>query len=270
MPPSMAGEPPPPARYPTPQHARAAAAIVDFFAARPETESVLLTWSCARGKASPESCLDFSIVLRPDRLAAQRAEVEAAWERYYESTQVFAEMRALADFSHVDLELTDGCVDPADYYHGPTTGADAFELEIGNTFEYAVPLWERSDYYREMQAEWLPYYGDELRAERLAMARGYCLNNLDHIPSYVTRGLYFQSFGRLYDAFGEFLQALFIARRVYPVAYDKWIREQIVDILGLPDLYPHLPHLLEITHFESDEIAGKGRDLRALLQEYVG
>ena len=266
----MPSDPPAPARYPTPQHARAAAAVVDFFAARPETETVLLTCSCARGKASPESCLDISIVMRPEVLAARRAEIEAEWARYYEAESVFAELRALAGYTHVDLELTDGRVDPADYHHGWTSGPDAFEIEIGNTFVYAVPLWERSNFYREMQAQWLPYYAEELRAERLTMARGCCENNLDHIPSYITRGLYFQSFQRLYHAFGEFLQALFISRRRYPVAYDKWIKEQIVDLLGLPDLYPRLVRLFEISHFESDEIATKARELREMVEEYVG
>ena len=99
------------------------------------------------------------------------------------------------------------------------------------------------------------------------MVRGFCLNNLDHIPLFVARGLYFQSFHRLYDAFREFLQALFISRRTYPIAYDKWIREQVEEILGRPDLYRRLPGLFEISHFESDEIARKAEELRALLED---
>jgi len=83
----------------------------------------------------------------------------------------------------------------------------------------------------------------------------------------VARGLYFQSFNRLYDAFREFLQALFISCRTYPIAYDKWIREQVEEILGLPDLYQRLPRLLEISHFESDEIAQKAEELRGLLED---
>ena len=76
-----------------------------------------------------------------------------------------------------------------------------------------------------------------------------------------------QSFNRLYDAFREFLQTLFISRRTYPIAYDKWIREQVEEILGLPDLYQRLPRLLEISHFESDEIAQKAKELRGLLED---
>ena len=101
------------------------------------------------------------------------------------------------------------------------------------------------------------------------MVRKYCLNNLDHIPLYIDRGLHFQCFNRFYDAFREFLQALFIAQRTYPIAYDKWIQEQIVDILGLPELYNQLLRLFEIRNFESREILDKANILRDLLDEYA-
>jgi hypothetical protein len=142
-------------------------------------------------------------------------------------------------------------------------------LEIGNTLVYTVPLWQRSDYFDSLKAQWLPYYSEVLRQERLAMVRDFCVNNLDHIPLFVERGLYFQSFNRLYDAFREFLQALFISRRTYPIAYDKWIREQVEEILGMPHLYQRLPGLLEISHFESDEVARKAEELRALVEEHL-
>ena len=101
------------------------------------------------------------------------------------------------------------------------------------------------------------------------MVRSYCLNNLHHIPLYIERGLYFQSFDRLYNAYQEFLQALFIARRTYPIAYNKWIREQVEEILGLPELYAQLSHLFEIKRFESSEIADKAEKVERLLEEYA-
>lgn len=108
-----------------------------------------------------------------------------------------------------------------------------------------------------------------MRQRRLTEAKRYCLNNLDHIPLYVKRGLYFQSLSRLWQAFQEFMQALFIARRTYPIAYDKWIREQVVDILGLPELYPQLTRLFEVGRLESHELAGKAQDLGELLDDLV-
>lgn len=97
----------------------------------------------------------------------------------------------------------------------------------------------------------------------------YGRNNLDHIPPYVDRALYFQAFHRLYDAYREFLQALFISRRTYPIAYDKWIHEQVAEILGLPELYRHLPRLFKIDRFEGPAIAGKAQDLERLIETSI-
>lgn len=254
--------------YPTVEHARAAEAIAAFFAEDEEVAAVLLFGSTARGRASRESCLDVLVLARPEVLATERASWQQRWRDYYPHADVFQELLANGPYSHVDLEFGDGCFVPGP--HGFTSGPDNFELEIGNTLAYAAPLWQRGSYLDELRAHWLPYYGEPLRARRLAMVRRYCLNNLDHIPSFVERGLYFQSFTRFYHAFGEFLQALFIARRVYPIAYDKWIREQIAEILGLPELYTRLPHLFEIGRFESRELLDKAAEVRRLLDRYTG
>lgn len=252
------------AAYPTMQHARAAEAVTELFAGQPGVEAVLLMGSCARGKASPDSCLDILILSRPGQDCAP---LEALWAAHYPADPVFQDQLQVGAFSQVDLEFIDG--DFRIPYHGWTSGADEFELEVGNTLAYTVPLWEGGGYYRELQARWLPYYDEDLRRERLDMALRFCRNNLAHIPLYAPRGLYFQCFKRFYHAFEEFLQALFIARRVYPIAYDKWVKEQIVEILGEPELYARLTRLLEIQQFESLEIVDKARQLGDLLDEYV-
>jgi hypothetical protein len=253
--------------YPTPQHAAAAQAVVDFFATRHEADCVLLVNSCARGKATPDSCLDITVVVPLTLMHDERAALESAWLAQYSHEDVYAHLRAVGRFSQLDLELTDGLFHPTE--RDWTSGPDVFELEVGNTLAYSVPLWQRNKRLSQLNAQWLPYYAEALRATRLAVARKYCLNNLDHIPLYIERGLYFQAFRRLYDASREFLQALFITRRTYPIAYDKWIKEQIVDILKLPELYPQLTALFEIQHFESTEIEHKGAHLRELVEQYT-
>lgn len=252
--------------YPTPHHQRAAQAIVDYFSRQPDVQAVLLTCSCARGKAVPESCLDVAILLLPEALETMRAALEQAWERFYSTEPVFQPLLQIGKYSHVDLEFISGDFRPG--YHGWTSGADEFELELGNFLAYSAPLWERGDYLARLKERWLPYYDADLRQERLGMVRRFCLNNLHHIPPYAERGLYFQCLKRLHDAFGEFLQALFISRRVYPIAYDKWIREQIVEILGLPELYPRLVKLFEFQNFESLEAVVKADELEQLLENY--
>jgi predicted nucleotidyltransferase len=263
--------------YPTTQHAAAADAVVDIFSRQQAVDSVLLVGSCARGKASPDSCLDIVVLARPKALASHRRELEGLWNRHYTSDAIYQDLLSVGAYTQVDLGFFDGVftIPP----HEWTSGPDAFELEIGNTLVYSAPLWERgknrlvgglkASYFRELQAEWLPYYHETLRRERLAMVLRYCRNNLDHIPLYAPRGLYFQCFKRFYHAFEEFLQALFISRSTYPIAYDKWVQEGVADVLGLPELYARLPRLFEIHNFESDEVVNKASQLKELIREYI-
>lgn len=253
--------------YPTPAHARAAEAIRALFAPDPAVDSVLLVNSCARGKASPDSCLDVVILARPPIFAREKANLEALWQQHYPRDPVYAELLHVGAFSQVDLHFTDGHLDPADFYHGWTSGADEFELAVGNLLAYSVPLHD-GPYYQELRARWLPYYDEDLRRARLPMVLGCCRNNLAHVPLFARRGLYFQAFKRLYHALEEFLQALFIAWRVYPIAYDKWVREEIVDILGLPELYAQLTVIPQISIFESEQVIEKAAQVEALILEY--
>jgi predicted nucleotidyltransferase len=255
--------------YPTIEHEQAAQRLVEFFSQQPDVAAVILKCSCARGKATRDSCLDICILLPSEISIDRRFDLEQAWDEFHLTETIFKQLRQVGKYSHLDLDFHDSWFTPTDHEHHWTSGADSFELDIGNVLVYTVALWEQGDYFKQLKAQWLPYYDDALRQERLAMVRRYCLNNLDHIPLFVERGLYFQAFQRLYHAFGEFLQALFISRRTYPIAYDKWIREQIEEILELPELYPHLPNLFEIQHFESQEIARKARELEQLFGRYV-
>jgi len=72
-----------------------------------------------------------------------------------------------------------------------------------------------------------------------------------------------------YLAFQEFLQCLFIARRTYPIAYDKWIREQVEGLLGLPELYAELPSLIGVAGLDAAAIAHNAERLRDLLDTWA-
>ena len=104
---------------------------------------------------------------------------------------------------------------------------------------------------------------------RLAMVREACARDVEAIPFYLNRGLYFQAFDRLYKAFQEFLQALFLARRTYPLAYNKWIREQVTEWLSLPKLYEQLPPILSVRNIQGPELGEKADALRSLLERWT-
>ena len=180
--------------YPSPEHERAAEAATEFFAGRPEAGALLLVGSCARGKASPDSCLDLGLLLSPGLTSAARASLARAWDQRRETAPAFEALRRVGRYSNVEVDFHDGRFKPQARHW--TSGPDPFELEIGNLLVYAVPL-------RDEGGHW----------ERL--------------------------------------------------------REQVVDILGLPELYPQLTRLFEIGLLESHELAGKAKDLGELLDHLV-
>lgn len=255
------------ATYPTPEHQKAAETITEYFVSNYKIDAVLLVNSCARGKATRDSCLDIVILTKPDSSRSKLQDLETGWDKLEKSNQDIRALYQVGKYSVVHPDFIHGIFQPRE--QDEAAGPDDFEVEVGNFLAYSVPLWQGSDYFTLLKNQWLPYYDEELRKQRLDKVRWFCLNNLHHIPLYIKRGLYFQSFDRLYNAYREFLQALFIARRTYPIAYNKWIREQVEEILGLPELYTQLSHLFEIKHFESNEIVHKAEEVESLLEKYA-
>ena len=254
------------ATYPTLEHQSAANAFVDFFASNYKIDAVLLVNSCARGNATCDSCLDIITLAKPEPTRSQFHELEAGWIEFEKTNPDIQALYKVGKYSVVHPDFINGIFQP--HEQDESAGPDDFEIQVGNFLAYSVPLWQGSDYYMELKQQWLPYYNEDLRQKRLERVRWFCLNNLHHVPLYIERKLYFQSFDRLYNAYQEFLQALFIARRTYPIAYNKWIREQVEEILGLPELYEQLTHLFEIQHFESSEITEKAKEVEDLLEQY--
>jgi predicted nucleotidyltransferase len=237
--------------FPTPVHARVAQEAVDLFGGRRGVEAVLVIASCARGVAVPESDLDMVVLTSPE---ANRATLEREWS---------VRTKPLT----VHLDVVDGVYAPMPWDDGG--GPDGFELEIGNHVAYSVALWEAGDAYRALRERWLPYYDDALRAARLAMVREACERDITAVTFYAGRELYFQAFDRLYKALREFLQALFISRRTYPVAYDKWIRQQMEDLLGEPALYDELASVLTMPKLGRAELIARADALRSLAERYI-
>ena len=97
------------------------------------------------------------------------------------------------------------------------------------------------------------------------MVREACIYDLDRVLFLTRRGLYFAAFDWLYKAYREFIQALFIARRTYPISYTKWIREQLLDRMALPEVYDELPRILEMTRLEGADITHNADRLRRLV-----
>jgi hypothetical protein len=229
---------------PTPTHLTAMEAMVDRLAGDERAQAVLLTCSCARGKAVAESCVDMVVLVAPEALADyRRTSLRAHW-RFIEEHPACVALQQIVPWAGVELDAADGQY-PIPHHHY-TSGPDDYELAIGNTLAWVHPLLLRDPRFEALQAEHLPYYDEAQRTQRLGMVIGYARNNLEHVLPFARRDLMFQAFQRLYHALGEFLQALFIQRRLYPLAYDKWVKEQVAGVLGEPALYEELTAVLAV------------------------
>jgi predicted nucleotidyltransferase len=253
--------------FPTPLHQEVAEMAADFFAGRALVDTVLVVNSCARGRATPDSDVDLAILVNAETSGDEMQALEGSWRDFAATQPLVGRFRQSGRFTQVHLDLFDGQFVPSVWDDGG--GPDVFEVEIGNRVAYGAPLGMVGPHYRRLQAQWLPYYSDDLRRRRLAMARHACAYDLGHVAYYHERGLAFQAFDRLYKAFQEFLQALFIARRTYPLMYTKWIREQVEEGLGLPELYEALPPIVSVGNIESAELVERADALHSLLDRWV-
>ena len=251
--------------FPTKLHQDSAELIRDYFLAIPAVDTVLVVNSCARGQAVPESDLDFAILAKPDTTTTELSNIERSWQNYSETQPTFLKYKQSNQFAHLHLDIITGNYKPGSLEKAEPI--DYFEIEIGNQICYSAPMGNAGPYFNQLQIKWLPYYDEELRLQRLTKSRIACEYDLDHIPFFMKRELYFQAFDILCKAFQEYLQTLFIANKVYPIAYNKWIKEQIVTWLNMPDLYPKLPPILSIVDIESNQINDKAKMLRGLLGE---
>lgn len=250
--------------YPTKIHEKAANKFIELFSKDKKVMAVILTCSCARGKAHKSSCIDFAIVLKDLK---DKKSIKKKFKEFERHSKEYKQLRALDKFTHIDLDVIDGKFKPDE--RGWTSPPSEFELEIGNYVAYSVILFERQNYFSNIKKRYLPYYSESLRNTRLKETLMYCRNNLEHIDSYVKRKLYFQAYDRLYKAVQEFMQSLFIKKRVYPIAYDKWIKDQYYEILKRPDLYSKIVDIISIKNLESNEINLKAKKLMKLVQKEI-
>ena len=253
--------------FPTDLHRQTAELARDFFLKSPMVDTVLVTNSCARGQALPESDLDMAILLSPAVPSEDVQALESKWQSVLRTNPIIADFRKSHRFMQIHLDVIGGMNTPSVWDDGG--GPDGFELEIGNLLAYSAAFSDPGNYFKQLQSEWLPYYNADLQRQRLDMARRACVHDLEHVPLYHKRGLHFQAFDRLYKAFQEFLQALFISKRVYPLAYNKWIRMQVEEWLGLPELYRELPRVISVGNIEGEEIVQKAESLNNLLVKWI-
>ena len=149
------------AAYPSREHGEAAEAIIEFVTTNYQLEAVLLVNSCARGKATRDSCLDMVVLAQPEILQSQLNSWEKEWDAFNQSNPVIQTLKTIGRYSVVHLDFTDGVFEPEE--RDEAAGPDSFELGVGNFLAYSVTLWQGSDYLAQLKRQWLPYYAETLQ-----------------------------------------------------------------------------------------------------------
>ncbi len=252
--------------YPTELHRETVEVVNEFFLRQPNIDTILLVNSLARGKATPESDIDIAILGKHAINKIEIIELETAWQVLLNSDPTLIRYQSSNRFAKIHLDIIDGSFEPAIWE--VDGGIDFFEVEIGNRLLYSVPLTGIGDHFKKLNLKWLPYYNTTLQIQRLKLIKEACLYNIEHIPFFIKRGLYFQAFDQLYIALQKFLQTLFIKYKTYPIAYNKWIKDQVVEILKLPELYKELPKIISVSNIESIGVIKNAEKLKLLLDQY--
>ncbi len=149
--------------FPTKLHQDAAGEVREYFKNVPETDTVLVVNSCARGQGVPESDLDFAILMSPETNAAQRDFIHTAWLTFSESQPAIVKYKQSNRYAHLHLDIIDGNYKPA--ILEPGEPGDSFEIEIGNQIVYSAPMNDAGPYFQELRQKWLPYYDEALRSD---------------------------------------------------------------------------------------------------------
>jgi hypothetical protein len=177
--------------FPTKLHQDAAEIVRTYFKNVPETDTVLVVNSCARGQALAESDLDFAILVSPETAADRINIIHTDWQTFSGSQPAILKYNS-NPYAHLHLDIIEGKYTPA--ILEPGEAGDSFEIEIGNQIAYSALMNNAGPYFQELQHKWLPYYDEALRSARQAAIRNACKYDLDHIPVLIKRDLYFHAF----------------------------------------------------------------------------
>src|SRR4051794_39981728 len=96
------------AEFPTELHQQTATVVKDFFSAYPFVDTFLVVNSCARGQASPESDLDFAVLIHPDTLPDQTHQLEQAWQSFAKTNAQILDYKKAHHFLQIHVDVIDG------------------------------------------------------------------------------------------------------------------------------------------------------------------
>src|ERR1035438_4559984 len=98
--------------FPTELHESVAKLVQDYFLAISSIDTVLVVNSCSRGRAVPESDLDFAILVKPKTAPAAIKIIESEWQTYTETQPTVVAFKHSHQFAHLHLDVIEGNYTP--------------------------------------------------------------------------------------------------------------------------------------------------------------
>ena len=95
--------------YPTKKHKLAADKFVEIFSKDPRVMTILLTCSCARGKACKDSCLDLNVLVKNEK---DSDEMEKKFKKLDKSVKEFKEVKKVGAYTQIDFNVNSGNIVP--------------------------------------------------------------------------------------------------------------------------------------------------------------
>lgn len=264
--------------YPTPRHEQLARDLTNALALDPRVQTVLLSGSLARGRGVPESCVDLTVMVRPEdfkRYVAKSGDRSGAAARRRREAftglgadEIYEDglgMTVIFSGLQCHLGFTDGDLKPG----AGLPREDGFELEVGNYAVYSVPLLDRDSYWENWRRRFLPFLPEDVRLARLEAVRADFEYNLENIRLMARRGLLFHGLERVMIAFRYLIHMCFLTAKVYPIDYMKHLEEQVTLLLGHPGWLSQMSAVFTVPNLTPGLLMAKADLLRHLADSFL-
>ena len=250
--------------YPTPEHRRIVEGLTALLSSHRQVWAVVVEGSLGWGGATAASDVDVVAFVEPGALASVRSE---DWQARYRG--LGAEVSPVVGLRfgrlRADVDLTDGQLAPS----GGLPRLDDYELAVGNLVAYAAVVYERDGRFGRWAAQYLPYFEEGWRRERMRLVWLDLGHNLRTVREMADRGLLLHGLERLLYAARYVVHYLFLQERKHALDWLKHLEWQAEHVLGLPALPGELGRVLALPELSAATLCRGAGELETLAARYL-
>ena len=145
-----------------------------------------------------------------------------------------------------------------------TAAHDSLELLFANFYEHSVPFIGEVPLKDEIERDFLPFYSDELRRQRLDTLASRVEKNNERARDAIAGGRD-DTLDSIYKSREYFLKWLFIYNRKYPLSLRKHLKYQFDELLHLPQ-----EEIATLQFTDGESLTDQAGAYVGLTQQYLG